>query len=54
MIGHVGAPGTQRPRQTIGAVPSSLVLHLGIEFGTQENNDDRQPNPNHEADASSQ
>ena len=45
---------SQRPRLANGAIPRRLPFHLGVQFSTKEDDDYRDPDPGHKANASSE
>jgi len=51
-VGHVRSSHADRLRRTRCGVSGGLVLYLGIEFGPEQDNDRRNPEPRHESDRS--
>jgi hypothetical protein len=51
-VSHDCTAHAQRFLNSLGRVSRSLVLHLGIELGSDQDDDDGKPDPDHEADTS--
>ena len=49
-VSHDCPAHTQRSFHSLRRVSRSLMLHLGVELGSDQDDDDRKPDPDHEAD----
>ena len=54
LVGHPGTTRTHRLAASLGGVLGRLVLHLGVDLSTCQNDDGREPHPHHEADHGTQ
>jgi hypothetical protein len=50
-VSHDCTAHAQRFLHSLSRISRSLVLHLGIELGSDQDHDDRKPDPDHEADS---
>ena len=53
-VSHDCTAHAQRFLHSLSRISRSLVLHLGVELGSDQDDDDRKPNPDHEADSGTQ
>jgi hypothetical protein len=49
-VGHDCTAHAQRFLHALRRVSRSLMLHLGVELGSNQDDDNRKPDPDHEAD----
>jgi hypothetical protein len=50
-VSHDCTAHAQRFLHSLSRISRSLVLHLGVELGSDQDADDRKPDPDHEADS---
>src|SRR4249919_291918 len=50
-VSHDCTAHAQRFLHSLSRISRSLVLHLGVELGSDQDHDDRKPDPDHEADS---
>ena len=50
-VSHDCIAHAQRFLHSLSRISRSLVLHLGVELGSDQDDDDRKPDPDHEADS---
>jgi hypothetical protein len=50
-VSHDCTAHAQRFLHSLSRISRRLVLHLGIELGSDQDDDDRKPDPDHEADS---
>ena len=50
-VSHHCTAHAQRFLYSLSRISRSLVLHLGVELGSDQDHDDRKPDPDHEADS---
>jgi hypothetical protein len=53
-VSHDCTAHAQRFLHSLSRISRSLVLHLGVELGSDQDDDDRKPDPDHEADSGTQ
>src|ERR1700730_442 len=50
-VSHDCTAHAQRVLHSLSRISRSWVLHLGVELGSDQDHDDRKPDPDHEADS---